>query len=243
MRKFEDLKNKRVHFLDERFYEVGDNVFYPSVTTILGEYPKGTPFETWLKDVGHGAKAIADRAAESGTKVHDAAEKLMHGEEILWDDKHYDFNEWNGVLRFVDFATRFNPQAEAVEVTTISRKHKYAGTLDLVCVIDDTRWLLDIKFGNALYDTYYFQLAAYKQSWEETNPDHPIDRMGILHLKAATRTAGKGKTMQGKGWKVEEPKDSYDILLDQFNHALGIYYYKNPDPRPKNLILPSRVKL
>jgi hypothetical protein len=83
MKKFEDIKNKRVHFLDDRFYEVEDDVYFPSVTTILGEYPKGPQFETWLKDVGHGAKGIADRAAESGSKVHDAAEKLMNGEEDL----------------------------------------------------------------------------------------------------------------------------------------------------------------
>jgi len=243
MRRFEDPKNKRVHFLDDRFYEVADNVYYPSVTTILGMYPKGTPFETWLKDVGHGAKAIADRAAESGTKVHDAAEKLMNGDQLVWDDSKYNFEEWNGVLRFVNFAKRFKPEWEAIEVATISHKHKYAGTLDIVCKIDGTRWMLDIKFGNAIYDTYYFQLAAYKQSWEETNPDHKIDKMGVLHLKAATRTDGKPPAMQGKGWKIEQPKDTYKELLDQFNHALGIYNYKNPDPRPKNLILPSVVKL
>jgi hypothetical protein len=167
----------------------------------------------------------------------------MNGEELIWDDHLYDFNEWNGVLRFVDFATRFKPEFEAVEVTTISYKHKYAGTLDIVCKIDEWRWMLDIKFGNAIYDTYYFQLAAYKQSWEETNPDNLIDKIGVLHLKAATRTEGKGKVMQGKGWKVEEPKDEYKILLEQFNNALSIYNYKNPDPRPKNLILPSVVKL
>lgn len=243
MRKFEDLKNKRVHFLDDRFYEVDDNVFYPSVTTILSSYPKGPQFEMWLKDVGHGAKGIAERAAESGTKVHDAAEKLMNGKELIWDDHVYNFEEWNGVLRFVDFATRFTPEWEAVEVVTLSKKHKYAGTLDIVCKIGDVRWMLDIKFGNAIYPTYYMQLAAYKHSWEETNPDHPIEKMGVLHLKANTRTEGKGKVMQGKGWKIEEPKDSYEKLFDMFRHAHEIYNYENPDPRPRNLILPSHVKL
>ena len=87
------------------------------------------------------------------------------------------------------------------------------------------------------------QLAAYKQSWEETNPDHPIDKMGILHLKAATRTEGKPPAMQGKGWKIEFPKDSYEKLFHMFENTLEIYYFDNPDPRPKNLVLPSVVKL
>ena len=50
------------------------------------------------------------------------------------------------------------------------------------------------------------QLAAYRQSWEETNPDHKIDEMGVLHLKAATRTEGKPPAMQGKSWQVVKPK-------------------------------------
>jgi len=243
MRKFEDPKNLQVHFLDERFYEVGDGQFYPSVTTILDVYPKGTAFLQWVKDVGNNARMIAERAAESGTKVHNACEMLMNGEELTWDDREYNFEEWNGVLRFHDFATRFKPHWEAIEVATISHKYRYAGTVDIVCLIGDTRWMLDIKFGNAIYDTYFLQLAAYRQSWEENNPEHPIHKMGVLHLKASTRTEGKKGSMQGVGWKVEQPKDSYDKLFDVFEKTLGIYFFDNPDPRPKNLTLPSVLKL
>lgn len=243
MRKFEDPANQRVHFLDERFYLHENGNYYPSVTTILEVYPKGPQFAMWLKDVGHSAPIIAERAAESGTKVHNACEKLIAGEELTWDDHVYDFNEWNGILRFHDFATRFTPVWEASEVSTYSLEYKYAGTIDIVCKIGDERWLLDIKFGNAIYTTYFLQLAAYRYSWQETNPDYPIHKMGILHLKAATRTEGKGKTMQGVGWKIEEPKESYERLFEIFHQTLKIYYFENPDPRPKNLILPSSIRL
>ena len=243
MKRFDDIKNKQVHFLDERFYEAREGVFYPSVTTILDMYPKGPQFAQWLKDVGNNAKIIAERAAEAGTKVHNACERLMNGEELVWDDREWDFNEWSGILRFVDFATRFKPEWIAVEVQTFSEKYRYAGTLDIVCKINGETFLLDLKFGNAIYITYFMQLAAYKQSWEETNPDHPIDKMGILHLKAATRTEGKPPAMQGKGWKIEFPKDSYEKLFHMFENTLEIYYFDNPDPRPKNLVLPSVVKL
>ena len=242
-RLFVDHEAKQLNWCDSRFYDVGDEQYYPSVTTILGSYPKGPQFEQWLKDTGQQAKHIAQRAADSGSKVHAACEKLMNGEELTWDDREYDLNEWNGVLRFVNFAERFTPEWEAIEVMAISHEHRYAGTIDIVCKIGDQRWLIDIKFGNAIYVTYYMQLAAYKQAWEEVNPDHKIDKMGVLHLKAATRTEGKPPAIQGKGWQLVQPKDSYEKLIDMFAHTLAIYNYDNPNAKPRNLVLPSVVKL
>ena len=240
---FVDHKANKIEFLDERFYLVGDDQYYPSVTTILDLYPKGPAFAQWLKDVGNSARIIADRAAESGSKVHKACEDLINGEVLEWDDKTFSFDEWQGVLRFFNFADRFKPEWEAVEVTTISHKYRYAGTIDIVCRIGDERWLLDIKFGNAVYTTYFLQLAAYKQSWDENNPGDKIDNMGVLHLKASTRTEGKGKAMQGVGWKIEQPKETYENLFEIFERTLGIYYFENPNAQPKNIVLPSKIKL
>lgn len=243
MRRFEDTKGQRIHFLDERFYLHENGQYYPSVTTILNVYPKGPAFLQWVKDVGNNAKMIAERAAESGTKVHQACEHLINGRELIWDDKTYSLEEWRGILRFYDFASRFNPVWEASEVSTFSLKYKYAGTIDIICKIGDVRYLIDIKFGNAIYTTYFLQMAAYRHSWDEQNPDYKIDEMGILHLKAATRTEGKKGDMQGAGWKLEAPKETYQRLFEIFHRTLQIYYFENPDPKPKNLTLPSVVKL
>jgi len=242
MKPLRTTDGQSITWLDSRYYEIGEGEYVPSVTTILSLYPKGPAFEQWLRDVGNSAKQIAERAAESGNKVHKAAELLIQGEELVWDDKEYNLTEWEGVLRFVDFYTRFTPKVLASEVTTISHKYKYAGTLDLVCEIDGANWLLDIKFGNAIYPTYFFQLAAYKQSWEE-NGNPQIDEIGILWLKANTRTEGKKGTIQGKSWQVVKPKDSYERLWEIFLKTLEIYNYENPESKPKNLVLPARVKL
>ncbi len=242
MKPFKSTDGQHVEFLDDRFYQVGEDTFFPSVTTILQTYPKGPAFLQWIKDVGNSAKQIAERAAESGTKVHNAAADLIAGEELIWDDHVHSFEEWNGILRFADFYTKFKPKILASEVTTISHKYKYAGTLDIVCEIDGKTYLLDIKFGNAIYDTYYFQLAAYKQSWEE-NGGVLIDEMGILWLKAKTRSEGKKGSMQGISWQVVKPKDSYERLLEIFLKTLDIYTYENPESKPKNLVLPAKIKL
>lgn len=241
-RKFVNLKANRVDFLDERFYEVADGVYYPSVTHILNLYPKGPFFEQWLKDVGASATSIADRAAESGSKVHQAIEGLVAGDEIEWDDKYYDFDEWSALCRFKDFYDRFNPDIFGSEVITFSNKHKYAGTIDLIFEMQDKLWLVDLKFSNYIHDTYFLQLAAYVNSFNEHN-DKKIDRFGILWLKAQTRTLGSKGAIQGIGWQLKEPKQSFDELFGEFERILGIYYFKNPNPRPKFLTLPYKIKL
>ena len=242
MRKFTNTAEDRVEFLDERFYMVGEDTYYPSVTTILNMYPKGPEFLQWIKDVGNQAKQIAQRAADSGSKVHNAAEKLIAGEELVWDDKEFDLNEWQGVLRFVDFFKRFQPEVFASEVTVISHEHKYAGSLDIGCKLLGENWLIDIKFGNAIYPTYYMQLAAYRAAWDESHKEK-IEKMGVLHLKAATRTEGRKGSIQGLGWQLVQPKDEYGKLLDMFFKVKGIYDYENPESKPKNFTLPNKVKL
>jgi len=249
--RFEDLENNRISFLDQRYYlvEAGatekDSVWYPSCTTILDLFPKGAQFNEWLKMVGPQAKIIAERAAEKGSLVHNAAERLIKGEEIVWDDKIFDMETWQGVLRFVEFFKRFTPKVIASEVTIISHQYKYAGTLDIVCEMDGKRWLVDLKFGNAIYTTYWLQLAAYRKAWEETNPMFPIEEMGVLHLKAATRTEGKGNAIQGKSWQLARPPKNlpYEKAFGLFKKVLDIYNFENPEAKPKNLVLPMTVSL
>jgi len=245
-KKFIDIELNRVSFLDSRYYLVGDEdnpTFLPSVTTILSVYPKGPAFEQWLKDTGAQAGIIAQRAADSGSKVHAGIERLVNGEEITWDDIEFNLEEWKALLKFKDFHDRFNPNYIAVETVVYNIEMGYAGQVDIICEIDGVRWLLDNKFGNAIYQTYWFQLAAYKESWESMHPDLPIDNVGIMWLKAHTRTDGKKGTMQGRGWQVVEPPDTHERLWEIFKKTLDIYKYENPNAAPKNVILPFKVKL
>ena len=69
-------ESKQINVLDNRYYTLDEIDYFPSVTTILEVFPKGFGFNQWLKDVGNNASEIADRAATSGTKVHDACDAL-----------------------------------------------------------------------------------------------------------------------------------------------------------------------
>lgn len=233
---------EKIDFLDERYYRVGEDIFYPSVTYILDNgFPKGQAFNQWLKDVGNNARHVAERAAEAGSKVHNACEFLVMGEEIEWNDKIYDIQEWKGIIGFSEFYDNHVERVIACENNIISDKYRYAGTTDLVCIIGGEVWIVDYKFGNAIYDSYHLQTAAYMNAWNEKR-EEKVTRRGILHLKAKTRGEKKDK-IQGKGWQLVESKNSYEMDFDIFKAALNIHYYLEPIPRPKNMQYPATIKL
>lgn len=239
---FNDTENSRVEFLDQRFYKNTDGNYYPSVTTILDAYPKGKRFEQWLKDMGNEADDVVERAAKQGTNVHEAIEALLKGEKIEWKD--YTLDEWKMILRFEEFYNSSNMLIIAAEVNIVSTTIGVGGTIDIVCKINGERWLIDTKTSGDIYDNHFVQLATYAMMWNEKYPDERIDRIGCLHLRARTKgPARDGKTMQGLGFKIEEPSESPAELFEIFKHVKVLWHRLNPNEKPMNLILPSKVEL
>lgn len=277
MRTFHNPDNKQINFLDERFYTTDGVTFYPSVTTVLGVYPKGYGFNKWLKENGENADDILEKAGEEGSKVHDAIDQMINGQEIKWthtfvdtlqiqsvessarfidDCQHglvskyhkevqfYNIDEWRMILKFVDFVEKNNPEFIANEFNIISDDIRIGGTLDIVCDIAGERWLIDIKTSNYIHKTHELQLSVYAKMFNEKNPDIPIDRVGILWLKATTRGEDKkGKVIQGSGWQLKEFDRHYEDSYKLFKHVRAIWDEENPNYRPKNMTMPDRIKL
>jgi hypothetical protein len=253
---------ERIEIFDERFYfiktksvpkeleylRVEGGVYLPSVTHILDvAYSKGKMFEEWLKGVGNNAKVIAGIAAERGTRGHHACELLLAGEEldcemyVEGDHKYlppkYSLEEWKNILKFKEFYDLAQPEDIVSEGKLYNLELGYAGTADIICTINGERWLIDIKFGNSIYESHFLQLEAYARCVD-------VDRMGVLHMQASTRGADKkGKTLQGRGWRLEEPKVDREMLFNTWKAVLQIYKYKNNGETPKSLTYPKKIKL
>ena len=226
---------KRIDFLDRRVYKRSDGVYYPSVTTILQYMPKNHFFENWLKDVGHNADLIRSKAGKEGTQVHDAAERLILGEEISWMDDYgkarYSQIVWEMILRFHEFWTNAKPELISTEEFVFSDKFKYAGTADLLVKMNNETWLIDLKTSNALHKTYDLQLAAYAKAIEEKK-GIKVDKTAILWLKAHTRGFSKKKGVwQGKGWQLKEIND-IDNNFELFQTIYKLYSLENPTVPP-----------
>lgn len=237
---------KQINFLDRRVYKRSEGVYYPSVTTILQYLPKNKFFENWLKDVGHNAEIIMQKAGKEGTQVHKAVEILVEGGEVSWMDEYgnakYSQIVWEMILKFHEFWTTYKPKLISTEQFVFSDEHKYAGTADLVVEMDGEVWLLDIKTSNALHKSYDLQLAAYAKGFKECkNVD--IQRTGVLWLKANTRSSSKKEGVyQGSGWQIKVV-DEIDYNFDLFKTVYKLYELENPTTEPIYSAYPTSIKL
>lgn len=241
-----DGELEQITFLDKRVYKVADDLYYPSVTTVLQYMPKNKFFDNWLKDVGHNADLIMRKAATEGTQVHEAVEDLIAGKEITWMDDYgnakYNLQVWQMILKAAEFFKKHKPTVIAAEEFTFSHKGKYAGTADLIVEMDGEVWLLDVKTSNNLHRSYNLQLAAYAKAWEEMF-GQKIDRTGILWLKSSKRSESKKDGVyQGKGWEikiVDEIEENYEL----FQTIYKLYELDNPTTKPIYNHYPTKVSL
>jgi hypothetical protein len=237
---------KTVSFLDKRYYKMSEDVYYPSVTTYLDYMPKNKFFQEWVKDVGHNADIILERAAREGNQVHSAVEELVLGNTVNWLDEYgntkYNYLVWNMILKFHEFWTTYKPTLIKTEGVVYSDAHKYAGRYDLLVELDKEVWLLDVKTSNSLHKTYDVQLSCYVKALKETL-DIDVERAGIIWLKAQTRGESKKKGIyQGKGWQIKEVED-FDHNFELFKHVQAFFLEDNKDTMPNTIKIPTTLSL
>ena len=243
---FLDKKAKQINSFDERFYTLDGKTFYPSVTTVLQTYPKGSFFEKWLMDTGRNAESIKNEAGIQGTNVHNAIELFLKGGELrMMDDdgnEYFTLNEWRMICRFMDFWNYEGIDRKNLEIEEIlfSKAMELGGTGDLVVEIDNENWFIDHKTSNGMHKTYRIQLAIYRKMWELQNPGRKIDRYGVLWLNAKTRTK-KGFT-QGKGWQLLDYTPFYEQDIALYKNVRAIWNEENKNYKPKNLVYPNVFK-
>ena len=241
---------EQITFLDERFYKspkTGN--WYPSNTTYLDVYPKGFGFDQYLKDVGHNASEVLRRAGEQGTNIHNAIEEFLKGKELKWmgkeEKQNYTLQEWLMLLKFHDFYKTYKPKTIAVEIPLVSDKLEFGSKLDYVCSLPDFPediFYIDWKSGKGIYKRDKIQGSACKEIWN-SQQSKKITRVGCLHLQAQTRGPDKsGKKIQGEGWRFDEVKDT-DHEFNLFKHTQVLWKEENPNPKPKNMTYPDRIKI
>jgi hypothetical protein len=224
---------KQITLPDSRYYR-RNGKFYPSITYVLGYYPKGKYFEDWLKKVGYSSEYIVKKAGEEGTQVHEMIEEYLEGKEMYFlsptGNPLYNPNVWQMFLRFVDWWELYTPKLIETEVHLFSDRLKVAGTCDLVCEIENEIWIIDFKTSNNIQTTHELQTAAYTECYKECF-GKMADRQGILWLKSSKRKSSD-KKMQGKGWEMIESKRSHEENLDIFNTVKKLFDLENPRHSP-----------
>lgn len=212
-------------------YYLEDGTRVPSVTTVLGKAkdPGGLlhwAYKTGLKQgFAHGKRGVtpptgglyADKAAEIGTCVHDAAESFIHGFD--WEATIADFEgltdkqkakahiafgafkKWHDTVRLKVLAT---------EIPLVSETHRIGGTVDAIAEIGIDIAVLDWKSSSALYEDYLIQLATYAKLWSEVR-GQPIDSIHVCRFDKET------------GSFTHHCVADYERYWDAFKHLRSYY--------------------
>lgn len=137
-----------------------------------------------------------DAAANRGTEVHTAGERLAAGEEIEVADSIA-----GHVESYVQFLDEFNPTVLLLEGTVFSHHHGYAGTLDAIFRFDrplpphfpqdNPTLLCDLKTNRSgIFGETALQLAGYRYAdcyVDKDGGEHPmipVDGCAAIHVRA-----------------------------------------------------------
>lgn len=218
--------------------------FVPSVTWITDSYPKGIGFYKWLADKGWDeAEAIKTAAGDKGSKVHQAIEQLISGKEVAMTDKFLNktieqpeelsLEEYGCLMSFVDWFKMMKPIVIDKELTIWNDEHNYAGTLDLIAIIDDQLWVVDFKTSQYVWPTFELQLSAYAQAVKKILPPEHSDRtinLAVLQL---------GYKRNKANWKWTEIEDQFPLFLA----AQQIWKKEHENEQPKQKDYPLSLTL
>lgn len=239
----------RVTTADERWYAIPHEDpttglpgyrYIPSVTWICGHYPKGVPFYKWLAEKGWDeSQALKNAAGDKGSKVHNAIEDLIAGETVKMDAKYMNnsskqeeeltLEEYEAVIAFAEWANEVKPKFLHKEMTVISEKYGFAGTVDCIAEIDGEVYVIDWKTSQYIWPEYELQVSAYLEALKEMKVVKDA-KLGILQV-------GYKRNKKSYKWNVLEPQ------FELFLAARSIWSKECAGDKPKQRDYPLAVKI
>lgn len=164
-------------------YRNAAGLVIPGTSDITGRYMDRTRLLYWAFNRGkQGHAKLYDNAAVNiGTAVHMMAELDLQDrpqEDIDFylaatlrdaDDRQKAESAFGA---FRKWREKFHVRPHAQEISLVSEKLQFGGTLDTVAVIRNGLGLVDFKTSTSgeVYEDHVIQLAAYGILWNETHP-------------------------------------------------------------------------
>ena len=186
-------------------YKNEKGVRVPSVSAVLAQWgAKTQALIYWAYKQGEqGVPLYEKKEADVGTLAHmmidaDIKDKQMDLSEFPADivDQAQqclsNYSEWRQRHNFVPIET---------ELSLVSERHQYGGTIDCVAMVDDKLSIVDWKTGKEVYEDHIVQLVAYAHLWRENFPEPEHQLTGGYHI---IRT-GKAFAMFEYKWYADFP--------------------------------------
>ncbi len=180
-------------FMNENGYTV-DGIWYPRVTAIVGIKAKPALYQFYagLPDFKTG-EDIKAKSAEEGTLVHNTIESILKKESQPIPESIKP-----AMSAFMDFYNQNEIVPHKIEERVISKKHHYAGTMDILAEINGVLGVLDVKTSVAIYRDYSIQTSAYIEALKE-DPNMPSLTRWILRIDQSRKCLKCPATLRDKG--------------------------------------------
>lgn len=178
-------------------YFTADRTRVPSVTTICGRFKDSSALMLWSFRQGQKYPEAtspyqeAQEAASIGTVVHGMIEHYFNPTipppaMNLTEEQAAKAGKAYGA--FLDWIKLNRVEMVAQEIPLVSERHRYGGCPDGIAVIGNALCLIDYKTSGGVYADHLIQLAAYRELWNECNPDRPLT--GGSHLLRISKEFG-----------------------------------------------------
>lgn len=220
---------RRLDVDDNHYYyggEVeGEKQYYLSVTQVLnigGPFPEN--LREWLRNTdAQESKAIFEARGQRGTKLHDALDRLMKGEEIDLQEYPTQY-EKSAIVTFIRVMKFLTPDKFKTEKVVADPALRLAGTLDLkaivdewklTCLLDPNKYLDTDNDGNYMLKERWLDLPYKKRVciiW-----DHKFTSVNAYNHKLQVTAY---KTMWGKSYKGMKPSRAFTWRYSQ-RHKFG----------------------
>ena len=163
--KTKNVNGKRHYMCD------GENLCFPSVTTVLHKVITQAAIHKWRQRVGEKeANVISKRATNRGTKVHTLVEHELSNEKVdlskVMPHVKQNFSALQKALR-KNISTMYG-----LEIPIFSKYLRIGGRIDILCDWNGVRTIADIKTSAKVkkkewIKKYFLQTAAYSVAYEE----------------------------------------------------------------------------
>ena len=185
------------NFKETNGYELEDG-WYPRVTSICSIKAKPALYRYYanLPDYKT-AEAIMNKSAEEGTLVHDTVEAILRDKRPMIPNSIAP-----AINAFYDFTQKHKLVAHRIEDRVISRKHWYAGTMDILAEVDGRLGVLDIKTSTAIFRDYSIQTSAYIEALKEDPSLSELTRW-ILRIDQSQKCYKCGASLRVKGGNIK----------------------------------------
>jgi len=204
-------------------YKLHNGTIVPSVTTIINEslgWNKNA-LVAWARRealAGNDPNKLRDKAADIGTLAHYLIESHLKGiepdvSEYAPADLEKARNCFNAYLKW---ESNHVQDVLHTEISLVSQRYGYGGTIDLIAVIDGKLSLVDFKSSNAVYPEHKIQVVAYAELYKERFGSYPK----LIHLLQLNK--------DGSGFEHHCLGSMREMIIYWliFEKCLGIYKLK-----------------